>query len=121
NEKIVTLDDVERTLREDDLVITNGKEPIALAGVMGGANTEVQEDTKTILLEEAYFDPQTVRKTAQRTGLRSEASNRFEKGVDPNRVERAVRRAGRLLHEYAGGNGLCAVETIDILHERMQH
>src|SRR5699024_9440037 len=115
NEKIVTLDDVERTLREDDLVITNGKEPIALAGVMGGANTEVQEDTKTILLEAAYFDPQTVRKTAQRTGLRSEASNRFEKGVDPNRVERAGRRACRLLHEYAGGKVLSGVETFDKL------
>lgn len=115
NEKMVTLDDEERVLQEDDLVITNGKEPIALAGVMGGANTEVHDGTTTILLEAAYFDPQSVRKTAQRTGLRSEASIRFEKGVDPNRVERAGLRACQLLQKHASGNVLSGVESFDQL------
>src|SRR5699024_452130 len=87
-ETIVTLDDKERTLTEDNLLITNGKEGIALAGVMGGAHTEEHEGTKTILLEAAYFDRQAVRKTVNDTGLRSEASTRFEKGIDPNRVKK---------------------------------
>src|SRR5690625_4916341 len=69
NETIVTLDGQERTLKSEDLVITNGEEPIALAGVMGGANSEVTDETKTILLEAALFDPFTIRKTAQRLGL----------------------------------------------------
>src|SRR5699024_1268515 len=85
NEKMTTLDDVERTLTSQDLLITDGEKPIALAGVMGGANTEVNDNTTTVLLEAAYFDPYTVRKTVNKTGLRSEASTRFEKGVDPNR------------------------------------
>ncbi|MFZ3576354.1 phenylalanine--tRNA ligase subunit beta [Virgibacillus sp. DJP39] len=104
NEKIVTLDHQERSLTVNDLVITNGKEPIAVAGVMGGANTEVQDDTTTILLEAALFNSTSVRKTVKETGLRSEASTRYEKGVDPNRVNRAGMRACQLLAKYANGD-----------------
>jgi len=115
-EKITTLDQQERTLSPEDIVITNGKEPIALAGVMGGANTEVHEKTSTILLETAYFNPASVRKTVQKTGLRSDASQRFEKGVDPNRVKRAGMRACQLLQKYANGKvlqGLAEHDSLD--------
>lgn len=105
-EKIITLDGQERTLKEEHLLITNGKEPVAIAGVMGGENTEVYEGTKTVLLEAAYFDPLTVRRASQHTGLRSDASNRFEKGVDPNRVHKAALRACELLEKYAEGDVL---------------
>jgi len=114
-EKIVTLDDQERKLTTDQLLITNGKEPIALAGVMGGADTEVNEQTKTVLLEAAYFDATSVRKTVQHTGLRSEASTRFEKGIDPNRVYRAGIRAAQLLQKYAGGEILADPAIFDQL------
>lgn len=105
-ETMVTLDGKQRTLTTDQLVITNGKIPVALAGVMGGENTEVNEQTKTVLLEAAYFDASSVRKTVQHTGLRSEASTRYEKGIDPNRVERAGIRAAQLLQKYASGKVL---------------
>jgi len=116
NEKLVTLDEKERNLTVNDLVITNGKEPIALAGVMGGANTEVHEQTKTILLEAAYFDGATVRQTVKATGLRSEASTRYEKGIDPNRVKLAGERACQLLQQYAGGTVLADVVEVDTLN-----
>lgn len=114
-EHIVTLDDKKRTLTPDHLVVTDGKSPIALAGVMGGAATEVNEETTTILLETAYFDPKSVRKTVQETGLRSEASTRLEKGVDPNRVKRAGIRASQLLQQYADGNVYAGVAEFDKL------
>jgi phenylalanyl-tRNA synthetase beta chain len=115
DEKIVTLDDVERTLTPENLVITNGKEPIALAGVMGGADSEVTGETKNILLEAAFFDSISVRKTVKATGLRSEASTRYEKGIDPNRVNRAGLRACHLLEKYAGGKVLDGVVEYDKL------
>src|SRR5690625_1262408 len=102
-ETIVTLDDQTRTLTTDNLLITNGKEGIAFAGVMGGANTEVSDETKNVLIEAAYFDPQTVRTGVNQTGLRSDASTRFEKGVDPERVREAGLRACELLVKYAKG------------------
>lgn len=102
-EKIVTLDDQERTLTAEHLVITNGTEPVALAGVMGGANSEVQSDTKTILLESALFNGQRIRISSKDHGLRSEASARYEKGIDPNRVHAAAERAAQLISLYAGG------------------
>lgn len=114
-EKLVTLDEQERSLTEDNLVITNGKAPVALAGVMGGANTEVNNDTKTVLLEAAYFDPYSVRYTAKETGLRSESSTRFEKGIDPNRVKQAGMRACQLLQQYANGTVLSGVVEFDEL------
>ncbi|WP_284036142.1 phenylalanine--tRNA ligase subunit beta [Neobacillus sp. 114] len=114
-EKFVTLDDVERTLTADHLVITNGTEPVALAGVMGGANSEVTSDTTTVLLEAAYFNGATVRKASKDHGLRSEASARFEKGVDPNRVRVAGERAAYLMAKYAGGEVLEGAAEVDTL------
>lgn len=114
-EKFVTLDDVERTLTSDHLVITNGTEPVALAGVMGGANSEVSSDTTTVLLEAAYFNGLTVRKASKDHGLRSEASARFEKGVDPNRVRAAGERAAYLMVKYAGGDVLKGAAEVDTL------
>ncbi len=102
-EIIKTLDDIERKLTQDDLLICDGKRPIALAGVMGGANTEVSDSTKNVLLESAYFDPVTVRRTSKETGLRSESSYRFERGVDPNSVVKALDRAAELIRELAQG------------------
>lgn len=114
-EKMVTLDDAERTLTADHLVITNGNEPVALAGVMGGANSEVQADTTTVLLESAYFKGETVRKASKDHGLRSEASSRFEKGVDPERVRAAAERAVELLALYASGEVLQGEAVVDTL------
>lgn len=102
-ETMVTLDDQERKLEPDMLLITDGDRPVALAGVMGGANTEVSEETVNIVLESAEFDPVSVRRTARRLGMRSEASLRFEKGVDPARVVPAIDRAAALMAAYAGG------------------
>lgn len=114
-EKMTTLDDVERTLQADQLVITNGKEPVALAGVMGGANSEVHDGTTTVVIESAYFAPASVRKTSKEVGLRSDASTRFEKGVDPNRVAEAAERAAQLMAELAGGEVLAGSVLVDEL------
>lgn len=112
-EKLVTLDEQERTLTEEHLVITDGEKPVALAGVMGGLDTEVHEKTKTVLLEAAYFESSAVRKAVKDTGLRSESSTRFEKGIDPNRVREAGQRACQLLTQYAGGKVLANVVESD--------
>ena len=101
-EKLTTLDNIERTLTPDDIVISDGKESIGLAGVMGGLDTEITENTKNVIIEAAIFNSVRVRKTAQKI-VRSEASNRFEKGLDPNRTYMAVERAAKLLEEYADG------------------
>ena len=100
NEKLTTLDDVERTLSSEDIVISNGKKAIGLAGVMGGAETEITENTKNIMIESAIFDNVKIRKTSKEI-LRSEASNRFEKGLDPNRTYMAIKRSCHLLEKYA--------------------
>jgi len=102
-EEMVTLDDVKRTLDSSMMVITDGKAPVAIAGVMGGANTEVDTSTTDIVLESAYFDPASVRKTSRTLGLRSDSSARFEKGVDPERVMLALDRAAQLIVELGGG------------------
>jgi len=102
-EKLVTLDDVERELEPHMLVIADGEKPIALAGVMGGANSEVTSSTTRIALESAKFAGKSVRKTSRQLGLRSEASLRFEKEVDPARVIAALNRAAVLMSEYAHG------------------
>ncbi|WP_186576208.1 phenylalanine--tRNA ligase subunit beta [Aquibacillus kalidii] len=114
-ETMTTLDDQERTLKSDHLVITNGHEVTALAGVMGGANSEVSETTTTVLLEAAYFNPAAVRTASKDHGLRSESSTRFEKGVDPDRVKRAGLRACHLLSKYANGKVLTGVVELDEL------
>lgn len=114
-EKIVTLDDQERELKAHNLVITNGVEPVAIAGVMGGANSEVTDSTTTVVIEAAYFEGFSVRRTSKELGLRSDASARFEKGVDPNRVLIAGERAAQLLAEIAGGEVLDGTVVIDEL------
>lgn len=105
-EKIVTLDGVERTLEESDLVITDGINPVAIAGVMGGLTTEITKDTKNMVLEAAVFDGESVRKTSQRLGLRSDSSIRFEKGVDITRTKLAIDYASYLLQTYANAKVL---------------
>ena len=112
NEKLVTLDEEERTLDENDLVIANKKEAVGLAGVMGGLDTEVTENTKNIIIESAIFDGVKVRKTSKKI-LRSEASNRFEKGLDPNRTYMAIERACNMLEKYAEGEVLSGTVKYD--------
>lgn len=102
-EHIQTLDDQDRTLKDTHLVVTNGTDPIAVAGVMGGATSEVQSDTTNVLLEAAYFASGRVRASSKDLGLRSEASSRYEKGIDRNRVFAAAMRAAGLMAELAGG------------------
>ncbi|AOZ92088.1 phenylalanine--tRNA ligase subunit beta [Paenibacillus crassostreae] len=102
-ETLITLDGQERKLEPHMLLITDGVKPVALAGVMGGANTEVTEQTVNILLESAHFDGGVVRKTSRQLGLRSEASLRFEKEVDQGAIIPALNRAAALIERYAGG------------------
>jgi phenylalanyl-tRNA synthetase beta chain len=102
-ETIVTLDGVRRECDAETLLITDGNEPLALAGVMGGESSEVTATTTSVLLEAAFFHPASIRKTVRRLRLRSEASHRFEKGVDPGRVIPALARAVQLLQQVAGG------------------
>lgn len=115
DEKITTLDDQERTLSDDHLLITNGSVPVALAGVMGGADSEVSNDTVNVLLESAIFNPQSIRKTSKDHGLRSEASTRYEKGVDPLRAPAAAERAAELMAKYAGGEVLEGIVEVNTL------
>ena len=98
-EVLETLDGEERKLQTTDLVITDGTRAIALGGVMGGKNTEVSEKTKNIILESAYFNPTSVRRTSAAHGLRSDSSARFEKGIDPNMQKAALARAVELILE----------------------
>ncbi len=99
-EKLTTLDGIQRDLEETDIVISDGTRAIGLAGVMGGLDTEIEETTKNVLIEAAIFDSVRVRKTSKKI-VRSEASNRFEKGLDPNRTYMAIERAVKLLEKYA--------------------
>ena len=98
-----TLDGVERTLGSDMLMICDGKRPVALAGIMGGLESEIEAQTTRVLIESAYFNPVTTRRTAKRLGLNTESSHRFERGVDPAGVISALDRATQLMVELAGG------------------
>ncbi len=98
-----TLDETERTLGSEMLMICDGKAPVALAGIMGGFESEIQDDTTRVLIESAYFNPVTTRRTAKRLGLSTESSYRFERGVDPEGVVRALDRAAQLMLKVAGG------------------
>lgn len=102
-EALKTLDGVDRTLSDDDLVICDGKGPVALAGVMGGAHSEISPTTKRILLECAYFEPRGVRRASRRHGLHTESSHRFERGVDHGDTAHALAEAAALVTELAGG------------------
>ncbi|MBI5234890.1 MAG: phenylalanine--tRNA ligase subunit beta [Deltaproteobacteria bacterium] len=104
HETIITIDGKTRTLDPSMLVIADGASPVALAGVMGGKGTEVSDATKNILLEAAWFDPATVRSASKKTGLSTDASIRFERGVDFNGVSHALDRATAMIAELAGGS-----------------
>jgi phenylalanyl-tRNA synthetase beta chain len=108
-ERLTTLDEVERTLNEDTLVIADPGGAIAIAGVMGGGDSEVTESTTRILLESAHFAPARVRRGSRGIGMKTEASRRFERWVDPNGCARAARRAAGLLVEHAGATAADAV------------
>jgi phenylalanyl-tRNA synthetase beta chain len=102
-EKIITLDDQERTLLATDVVVTNGVDPVAIGGVMGGASTEVHAGTTDVFIEAAYWDPPTILVTSKRLALRSEASARFERGADPSFSTLGADRVAQLLADIAGG------------------
>jgi phenylalanyl-tRNA synthetase beta chain len=115
-EKIRTLDGAERTLTKEMCVIADAARAIGVGGVMGGADTEISFSTRDILLECAWFDPITVRRTSKALGLRSEASYRFERGADPEMAELASRRAAELIQQLSGGEVLAGV--VDIYPQR---
>ena len=102
-ERMTTLDGTQRALQESDIVIADDRGPVALAGVMGGAETEVSATTTTVVLETATFDPRSIRRTSKRLALRSEASHRFERGVDAAGIPHASRRAAAMLVRLGGG------------------
>ncbi|EGV42771.1 phenylalanine--tRNA ligase subunit beta [Bizionia argentinensis JUB59] len=116
--KFITLDGVERELHEEDLMICNADKPMCIAGVYGGIDSGVNENTSSIFLESAYFNPISVRKTAKRHGLNTDASFRFERGIDPNITEYALKRAALLITEIAGG--LITSEVIDFYPNKFE-
>jgi phenylalanyl-tRNA synthetase beta chain len=116
SEEIETLDGVRRKVGPEDLLIWDGNRPVAVAGVMGGANTEVTEKTVNILIESAYFKPESVRKTSKRLGLSTEASYRFERGTDIEALKEALDRAAFLIQEIAGGQ---IYQVIDVYPTRI--
>ena len=113
NEEITTLDEQERVLTNEDIVITDGNKAVAIAGIMGGLNTDVDENTKTVLIESAIFNPTNIRKTARRLNLRSEASLRYEKGLNFEYTDAALDRACYLLEKYASGKVLSGKAEYD--------
>lgn len=115
NEKIITLDEVERQLTPNDIVITDGEKPTCIAGVMGGLNTEVDENTKNIFIEAAIFDAFSITKTSSRLNLKSEASRRYGKGLNYEYTIAAINRCCSLLEEYASGEVLSG----KLLHDKV--
>ena len=111
-EKLKTLDGVERTLSNDMLVIADAEKPVALAGIMGGEESEISTETRDVLIESAYFDPHSVRQTARQLGMDTEASRRFERGADCDGVLRAQQRCVELICALAGG--VATEEAIDV-------
>lgn len=116
--KFTTLDDVERTLHEEDLMICDENGPMCFAGVFGGKNSGVTETTSAIFLESAYFNPVTIRKTAKRHTLSTDASFRFERGIDPTITEYALKRAAILILEVAGGE--ITSDVVDIYPKKLE-
>jgi len=116
-ETMATLDDVERRFTSDDLLICDGEGPVAVAGVMGGAESEIREETTTVLIECAYFDPRSVRRTSRRLGLHTDSSHRFERGVDPEAIPRVLASAASLIAELSGGAAAStAIDRIAVPH-----
>ncbi len=116
--KFITLDGIERTLHEEDIMICDDQQPLCIAGVFGGKNSGVSENTTSIFLESAYFNPVSVRKTAKRHGLSTDASFRFERGIDPEITEYALKRAVLLIQEVAGGE--TTSDIIDIYPKKIE-
>jgi phenylalanyl-tRNA synthetase beta chain len=116
--KFTTLDDVERTLHEEDLMICDEKGPLCIAGVFGGKNSGVTETTNSIFLESAYFNPVSIRKSAKRHQLNTDASFRFERGIDPTITEYALKRAALLIQEVAGGE--ITSDVINIYQKKIE-
>lgn len=110
-DKFTTLDEVERTLDASNLMITNGADQLCIAGVFGGISSGISDSTTDVFLESAYFQPVSVRKTAKMHGLNTDASFRFERGVDPNLTDHALKRAALLIQEVAGGK--IAMDMVD--------
>jgi phenylalanyl-tRNA synthetase beta chain len=111
NEKLTTLDDVERSLTSESVLITMNDRPVAMAGLMGGASTEMDDLSSSLFLESAWFEPTAIRKSAKSVGLRSEASARFERGVDIENCRKAMLRAVELLRQHAGAEFTALVES----------
>ena len=116
--KFTALDEVERELHEDDLMICDAEKPMCIAGVFGGIHSGVTEHTTSIFLESAYFDPVSIRKTAKRHGLNTDASFRFERGIDINLTKYALKRAALLIREIAGG--YITSEIVDLFPKKPQ-
>jgi phenylalanyl-tRNA synthetase beta chain len=116
--KFITLDGIERTLHEEDIMICDDNEPLCIAGVFGGKNSGVSESTTAIFLESAYFNPVAIRKTAKRHGLSTDASFRFERGIDPEITEYALKRAALLILEVAGGE--ITSDIIDVYPKKLE-
>jgi phenylalanyl-tRNA synthetase beta chain len=117
--KFETLDNVTRELSNENLMITNGSENLCIAGVFGGSESGIKDDTTDVFLESAYFNPVSVRKTAKFHGLNTDASFRFERGVDPNLTEYAVKRAALLIQEVAGGQ--VSMEITEIYPSKIEN
>ena len=117
-ERMQTLDGVDRTLSGDDLLICDGEGPVALAGVMGGANSEIAEQTARVLIECAYFDPRSVRRTSKRTGLHTDSSHRFERGVDPGDTRSVLAHATALIAELGGG--IAIDDALDVVAQAIE-
>ncbi|MEY4432210.1 MAG: hypothetical protein RLZZ44_340 [Bacteroidota bacterium] len=116
--KFTTLDDIERSLHEEDIMICDDKGPLCIAGVFGGKESGVSESTHAIFLESAYFNPVSVRKTAKRHQLSTDASFRFERGIDPSITEYALKRAALLIQEVAGGE--ITSDIIDVYPKKVE-
>ena len=116
--KFTTLDSIERTLHEEDILICDEKGPLCIAGVFGGKNSGVSENTTSIFLESAHFNPVAIRKTAKRHGLSTDASFRFERGIDPEITQYALKRAAILIQEVAGGD--ITSDIIDIYPKKIE-
>lgn len=116
--KFTTLDGVERSLHQDDLMICDAEKPMCIAGVFGGMDSGVTQQTHSIFLESAYFEPVSIRKTAKRHGLNTDASFRFERGIDPNITDYALMRAALLIQEVAGGE--ITSELVDVYPKKIE-
>ncbi len=114
-ESMATLDGVERQFTSDDLLICDGEGPVAVAGVMGGLDSEIRDDTQHVLIECAYFDPRSIRRTSRRLGLHTDSSHRFERGVDPEAIPHVLASAASLIAEL--GHGAVATSAIDRIAE----